>query len=104
MTLSYIDHFSAWEERLESGDRAARWHSTPWKRNTYNLEFDRLALELNGANLKVDTNSGDIALGVGVVCKPQKQATLQKTNAIVSHRGPVAVRTTARGITNLADT
>ena len=37
------------------------------RRKTHDLEFDGLALQLNGSNLEVDTNSGDVALRVGVV-------------------------------------
>ena len=43
---------------------------------TYNLELHGLALKLNGPNLEVDTNSTDVALGVGVVRKPEEQTGL----------------------------
>lgn len=44
---------------------------------TYNLQFHRLAFQLDSPNLKVDSNGADVALGVGVVCETQKQAGLE---------------------------
>jgi hypothetical protein len=46
--------------------------------DTDNLELHRLPLQLYGTNLKVNSNGTNIALCVCVVCKPQKQAGLQK--------------------------
>jgi hypothetical protein len=40
------------------------------------LKLDLLAAKLNGADLKVDANGGDVALGVGVVGKAEQQARL----------------------------
>ena len=39
---------------------------------TYNLELHGLALELDGANLEVDTDGADVTLRVCVVREPQK--------------------------------
>jgi hypothetical protein len=44
---------------------------------TYNLEFDRLALELNSANLEVDANCGDVAFCIGIICKTEEEAGLE---------------------------
>lgn len=46
---------------------------------TYNLQLDRLAIELNGANLKVYANSRDVAFSVRVVRKPKEQAGFANT-------------------------
>jgi len=43
------------------------------------LELDRLAVELDSADLKVHTNSADVALCVRVVRKTQKKAALADT-------------------------
>jgi hypothetical protein len=43
------------------------------------LEFNSLALEFDCPNLEVDTDSRDIALGVGIVCKAEEQAGLADT-------------------------
>ena len=40
---------------------------------TYNLELHGLALELDGANLEVDTDCANVALGVGVVSEPEEK-------------------------------
>jgi hypothetical protein len=42
----------------------------------YNLEFDSLTFQLDGPNLKVYTDSGDVAFGISVICKTQKQTGL----------------------------
>ena len=39
---------------------------------TYDLEFDRLPLQLDSPNLEIDTNGRDVALRVGVVSKPKE--------------------------------
>jgi hypothetical protein len=41
-----------------------------------NLEFDGLPVELDGSNLEVDPDGGNVALGVGVVGEPEQQARL----------------------------
>ena len=47
--------------------------ANPKTRNeTHNLELHGLALELNGANLEVDTDRRDVALGVSVVRETEK--------------------------------
>ena len=38
---------------------------------TYNLKLHGLALELDGANLEVDTDSANVALGIRVVGEPK---------------------------------
>jgi hypothetical protein len=43
---------------------------------THNLQLDGLALEFNGANLEVNTNSTDIALLPLVVCKTHEETRL----------------------------
>lgn len=40
---------------------------------TYNLKFDGLALELDGADLEVDTDGANVALGVCVVSEPEEE-------------------------------
>jgi len=45
-------------------------------RRVPDLQLDRLAVELDGADFKVDTNRADVALGVGVVREAQQQARL----------------------------
>ena len=45
---------------------------------THDLELYGLALELNGANLEVDTDRGDVALRVSVVRETEKQARLEQ--------------------------
>ena len=39
---------------------------------TYDLEFDGLPLQLDGPNLEIDTNGGDVALRVSVVSEPKE--------------------------------
>ena len=46
---------------------------------TNNLELDGLAVELDGADRKVDADGRDVALGVRVVRKAQQQAALAHT-------------------------
>lgn len=41
---------------------------------THNLQFDGLAVQLNGTNLKVYSNGADVALCVGVILQ-----TISKT-------------------------
>ena len=48
-------------------------------RATYNLKLDRLAFELNGTNLEVDANCGNIAFCVGIVCKTEEEAGLEES-------------------------
>lgn len=38
-----------------------------------NLQFDGLAVELDGANLKVHSDGGNVGLGVGVVSESEQQ-------------------------------
>lgn len=52
------------------------------KGRTHNLQLDRLPFQLNGADLEVDTNSTDVALGVGVVSETQQQAGLGERQRI----------------------
>ena len=54
------------------------------KANTHNLELDGLAFELNGANLKVDTDRGNVALGVGVVRETEQEAGLGQIFNMIS--------------------
>jgi hypothetical protein len=42
-------------------------------RQTYNLKFDGLAVQLNSADLEINTNCGDIRLSVSIVRKTQQQ-------------------------------
>ena len=44
---------------------------------TDNLEFHSLSLQLNGADLKINSNRTDVALGVGIVRETQKQTGLE---------------------------
>ena len=48
------------------------------RERTHNLKFDRLAFELNSANLEIDANCGDIAFCVGIVCKTEEEAGLEE--------------------------
>ena len=48
-------------------------HESNQAKNTHNLELHGLALELNGANLEVDTDSANVALGVCVVGEPEQE-------------------------------
>ena len=53
-------------------------HCRNEKRATDNLKLHRLSLQLNGANLEVDSNGTDVTLCVCVVCEPQKEAGLEQ--------------------------
>lgn len=44
---------------------------------THNLKLDRLALELNSANLKVNANCRYVAFCVGIVCETEEEARLE---------------------------
>ena len=46
-------------------------------KTTDNLEFHRLSLQLNSADLEINTNSADVALRVGIVRETQKQTGLE---------------------------
>ena len=59
-------------------DATLRRRTPKTRNNTHNLELDGLALELNGANLEVDTDRGDVALRVSVVRETEKQARLEQ--------------------------
>ena len=41
--------------------------------NTYNLKLHSLALQLDGADLEVDTDGTNVALGVCVVGEPEQE-------------------------------
>ena len=45
-------------------------------KEAYDLEFDRLSLQLDSPNLEIDTNCGDVALSVSVVSESKEQARL----------------------------
>ena len=47
---------------------------------THDLELYGLALELNGPDLEVDANGGDVALGIGIIGKTEQQARLPWSN------------------------
>ncbi len=44
---------------------------------THNLEFDRLSLKLNSANLEIDANCGDVTFCVGIVRETEEEARLE---------------------------
>jgi hypothetical protein len=46
---------------------------------TYDLQLDPLALKLDGADLEVDSDSGDEGRRPGVVAEPEEQAGLSDT-------------------------
>jgi hypothetical protein len=69
-------------QRLSLGARAA---GQRYERATHDLQLDGLALELDGANLKVDADRGDVALRVRVVRESEKQAGLRAVG--ISRRG-----------------
>lgn len=46
-------------------------------KRTHNLEFDRLSLELNSANLKIDANCRDVTFCVGIICETEEEARLK---------------------------
>jgi hypothetical protein len=41
------------------------------------LKLDRLAFELNSANLEVDANCRDVAFCIGIVCETEEEAGLE---------------------------
>lgn len=43
------------------------------------LELHSLAIELDGSDFEVDTNGGDVRLGVSVICETQEQTRLSDT-------------------------
>ena len=43
------------------------------KNKTYNLKLHRLALQLDSADLEVDTDGANVALGVRVVGEPKQE-------------------------------
>lgn len=51
------------------------------KAATHNLQFHGLSFELNGSNLKVDTNGTYIALRVRVVGEPKEETRLRSKSA-----------------------
>ena len=46
-------------------------------KTTDNLKFHSLSLQLNGADLKINSNRTDVALRVGIVRETQKQTGLE---------------------------
>lgn len=44
-----------------------------------NLKLDRLSIQLNGSNLKVNANGADVWLSVGIIGETQQQARLANT-------------------------
>ena len=50
------------------------------------LQLDGLAVELDRANLEVDADGGDMALGVGVVGEAQQQARLAHARVTDEHQ------------------
>mmetsp|Transcript_36305 Transcript_36305/g.85696 ORF Transcript_36305/g.85696 Transcript_36305/m.85696 type:complete len:230 (+) Transcript_36305:105-794(+) len=55
-------------------------------RRVPNLQLDRLAIQLDGADFKVDANGADVALGVRVVGEAQQQAGLAHTRVADQHK------------------
>ena len=49
------------------------------EKKTNDLKLDGLAVELDSADLKVDTDSRDVALSVGIIGETQKKAALTHT-------------------------
>lgn len=47
---------------------------------THNLQFDGLAVQLNGTNLKVHSNGADVALSVGVILQTINKTQTQPFN------------------------
>src|SRR6266404_238975 len=60
--------------RLRHDAKSARWGKGLC---TYNLEFDRLPLELNSADLEIDANCGDVTFCVGIVRETEEKARLE---------------------------
>lgn len=48
----------------------------PSNMTTYNLEFHCLALQINGANLEVHTDSTEVTICEGIPRKTQQEARL----------------------------
>ena len=46
-------------------------------KGAYDLEFDCFAVDINGANLKVDAYRAEVAFRVGVLGEPQEQTRLR---------------------------
>jgi hypothetical protein len=59
-----LNSLSAWGEKV---------------RTTHDLKLHSLALEVDGADLEVDTNGGDVAFGVGVVGETEEKTRLANT-------------------------
>lgn len=70
---------------------------------THNLQLHSLALQLNGSNLEVDTDSANVALGVRVVRETQQETGLGKAPRTRVNIAIINSGTTSR-MTNLADT
>lgn len=45
----------------------------------YDLKFHGLSFQLNSADLEVDSNGADVALGVGIICETQQQTGLRRS-------------------------
>jgi hypothetical protein len=67
---------------------------------TYDLKFHGLAIELDGTDLEVNTDGGDVGLGVGVVGESKEKTRLSDTGVsdeeeleevVVSERGRVSL-------------
>ena len=71
-------------------------------KSTNDLELHSLPFQLNGAYLEVDSNSANIALRIGVVREPQKQARLE-TEGLWFERQHIH-RVLTRHFIHLADT
>jgi hypothetical protein len=50
------------------------------------LEFHRLSLQLNSADLEINSNSTDVALRVGIVRETQKQTGLELSAVLFENR------------------
>lgn len=57
-----------------SGVLVYLWNDS--KKGAHDLELDCLAVDVNGANLKVDSYRAEVAFRVGVLGEPQEQARL----------------------------
>ena len=53
---------------------------------TDNLEFHGLSLQLNSADLEINSNSTDVALRVGIVRETQKQTGLELLAVLFENR------------------
>ena len=45
--------------------------------DTHNLEFNRLSLELNSANLEVDADCRDVTFCIGIVRETEEETRLE---------------------------